>query len=111
MAFPHLFRPGRIGSMEVRNRIIASPMERNFCTAEGSVTQRYIDYLEARSRGGVGLMYTEATYVDPRGRGRELQMGLYSDDLIPDLKRLVAAVHRHGARIGPELHYGGRAGC
>jgi 2,4-dienoyl-CoA reductase-like NADH-dependent reductase (Old Yellow Enzyme family)/thioredoxin reductase len=94
--------------MEVRNRIIASPMERNYCTAEGRITQRYIDYLEARSRGGVGTMYTEATYVDPRGRGRELQMGLYRDDLIPELRRLTDAVHRHGARIGPELHYGGR---
>ena len=51
MRFPHLFSPGRIGSMEVRNRIIASPMERNYCTAEGRVTQRYIDYLEARARG------------------------------------------------------------
>ncbi len=108
MMFPHLFSPGRIGTMEVRNRIIASPMERNYCTAEGRVTQRYVDFLEARSRGGVGLMYTEATYVDPRGRGRQLQMGIYSDELIPDLARLVEAVHRHGARIGPELHYGGR---
>lgn len=88
--------------MDVRNRIIASPMERNYCTAEGRVTQRYIDYLEARARGGVGLMYTEATYVDPRGRGRRLQMGLYDDALIPDLARLVRAVQGHGARIGPQ---------
>jgi 2,4-dienoyl-CoA reductase-like NADH-dependent reductase (Old Yellow Enzyme family)/thioredoxin reductase len=108
MRFPHLFRPGRIGRMEVRNRIIGSPMERNYCTAEGRVTQRYVDYLEARARGGVGLMYTEATYVDPRGKGRVLQMGLHDDDLIPAFARLVAAVHRHGGRIGPELNYGGR---
>jgi 2,4-dienoyl-CoA reductase-like NADH-dependent reductase (Old Yellow Enzyme family)/thioredoxin reductase len=108
MSFPRLFTPGQIGSMEVRNRIIGSPMERNYCTAEGRVTQRYVDYLEARSRGGVGLLYTEATYVDPRGKGREFQMGLHDDDLIPDFKRLVTAVKRHGARIGPELNYGGR---
>lgn len=108
MSFPRLFTPGKIGSMEVRNRIIGSPMERNYCTAEGRVTQRYVDYLEARSRGGIGLLYTEATYVDPRGKGREFQMGLHDDDLIPDFKRLVAAVQRHGARIGPELNYGGR---
>ena len=108
MRFPHLFRPGQIGSIEVRNRIIASPMERNYCTLEGRVTQVYIDYLEARARGGVGLMYTEATYVDPRGKGRGLQMGLYDDDLIPQLRKMVRAVQAHGARIGPELNFGGR---
>ena len=108
MSFPRLFTPGKIGSMEVRNRIIGSPMERNYCTAEGRVTQRYIDYLEARARGGAGLLYTEATYVDPRGKGREFQMGLHDDDLIPDFKRMVTAVKRHGARIGPELNFGGR---
>ena len=108
MRFPRLFSPGRIGRLEVRNRIIESPMERNYCTADGRVTQRYIDYLEARARGGTGAMYTEATYVDPRGRSRVLQMGLHSDDMIPGLRRLTQAVHRHGARIGPELNYGGR---
>jgi len=106
--FPHLFRPGRIGSLEIRNRIIGSPMERNYCTSLGRVTQRYVDYLEARARGGAGLLYTEATYVDPRGKGRDLQMGLYDDDLIPGLRKLVAAVRRYGARIGPELNFGGR---
>ncbi|MEO8654351.1 MAG: FAD-dependent oxidoreductase [Ramlibacter sp.] len=108
MSFARLFEPGRVGAMEVKNRIIGSPMERNYCTAAGRVTQRYIDYLAARARGGVGMMYTEATYVDPRGKGRELQMGLYDDDLIPQLARLVAAVHRHGGRVGPELNFGGR---
>lgn len=108
MRFPHLFQPGRIGTLEIRNRIIGSPMERNYCTAEGRVTQRYIDYMAARARGGAGLFYTEATYVDPRGKGRTYQMGLHDDDLVPDFARLVRAVHRHGGVIGPELNYGGR---
>ncbi len=108
MKFPHLFRPGQIGSMEVRNRIIASPMERNYCTLEGRITQRYIDYMAARAKGGIGLMYTEATYVEPRGKGRPYQMGLYDDDLIPQFRKMVQAVQKHGTRIGPELHFGGR---
>ena len=108
MRFPHLFQAGRIGTLDVRNRIIGSPMERNYCTAEGRVTQRYIDYMVARARGGAGLLYTEATYVDPRGKGRTYQMGLHDDDLVPDFARLVQAVHRHGGVIGPELNYGGR---
>lgn len=108
MRFPRLFEPGRIGTLSVKNRIIASPMERNYCTAEGRVTQRYVDYMAARARGGAGLQYTEATYVDPRGKGRTLQMGLHKDDLVPDFARLVAAVHREGGVVGPELNYGGR---
>ena len=108
MRFPHLFQSGRIGRLEVKNRIIGSPMERNYCTAEGRVTQRYVDYMAARARGGAGLLYTEATYVDPRGKGRTYQMGLHDDDLIPDFARMVAVVHRHDGVIGPELNYGGR---
>ncbi|MCC6198118.1 MAG: FAD-dependent oxidoreductase [Burkholderiales bacterium] len=108
MAFPHLFHPARIRGLAVRNRIIGAPMERNYCTANGRVTQRYVDYLAARARGGAGLIYTEATYVDPRGKGRVHQMGLHDDDLVPDLARLVEAVHREGGAVGPELNYGGR---
>jgi hypothetical protein len=94
MGFPKLFQPGQVGGMEVKNRIIGSPMEWAHCTAEGRVTQRYIDYLEAGARGGVGTMYTEATYVDPRGKGREFQMDPYDDDLIPQLARLVGGALR-----------------
>ena len=108
MPYPHLFQPARIGCLEVKNRIIASPMERNYCTAEGRVTQRYVDYMEARARGGAGLLFTEATYVDARGKGRTHQMGLHNDDLVPDLARLVQAVHRHGGVVGPELNRCGR---
>jgi 2,4-dienoyl-CoA reductase-like NADH-dependent reductase (Old Yellow Enzyme family) len=108
MRFPHLFQPGRIGRLAVPTRIIGSPMKGNACTSEGRVTQRYVDYMEARAVGGAGLLYTEATYVDPRGKGRDLQMGLHDDELVPDFARLVAAVHRHGGRVGPELNYGGR---
>lgn len=108
MSFPRLFAPARIRSLAVGNRIIGSPMERNYCTADGRVTQRYVDFLAARARGGAGLLYTEATYVDPRGKGRTYQMGLHDDDLVPDFARLVAAVHREGGLVGPELNYGGR---
>ena len=106
--YPHLFAPGRIGQLEVPNRVIGAPMERNYCTAEGRVTQRYVDYMVARAAGAAGLLYTEATYVDARGKGRTHQMGLHRDELIPDLARLVRAVHLAGGRVGPELNHGGR---
>ena len=72
-------------------------MERNYCTAEGRVTQRYIDYMAARARGGVGLQYTEATYVDPRGKGRDAPDGAARRRPDPASSRGSSrAVHRHG---------------
>ena len=106
--FKKLFEPGMIGNVRIRNRIISSPMERNYANRDGSVTQRYIDNLVAKAKGGVGLILTESTYVDPRGKGRVYQLGCYDDKLIPGLKRMTEAVHKQGAKIGLELHFGGR---
>ena len=106
--FKKLFEPGIIGNVRIRNRIINAPMERNYATRDGAVTQRYIDHLVAKAKGGVGLIIVEATYVDPRGKGRVYQLGAYDDQLIPGLKRMVDAVHQYGAKIAPELHFGGR---
>jgi 2,4-dienoyl-CoA reductase-like NADH-dependent reductase (Old Yellow Enzyme family)/thioredoxin reductase len=97
-----------IGKVRIRNRIISSPMERNYASRDGSVTQKYIDNLAAKAKGGVGLILVESTYVDPRGKGRVYQLGCYDDKLIPGLKLLTEAVHKHGAKIGLELHFGGR---
>lgn len=103
-----LFEPGMIGKMRIRNRIISSPMERNYANRDGSVSQLYIDHLAAKAKGGVGLIITEATYVDPLCKGRDYELGVYDDNLIPGLRRLGEAVHTHGARIGLELVHGGR---
>jgi 2,4-dienoyl-CoA reductase-like NADH-dependent reductase (Old Yellow Enzyme family)/thioredoxin reductase len=97
-----------IGKVRVRNRIINAPMERNYANIDGTVTQRYIDHLVAKARGGVGLIFVEATYIDPRGKGRVYQLGAYEDRLIPGLKRMAEAVHEFGAKIALELVFGGR---
>ena len=73
--FPRLFAPGRIGRRTVKNRIIMAPMEKNLATAEGAVTQRYIDYCEERAAGGAGLILLESMYIDPAGKNHHLQLG------------------------------------
>ena len=107
-AAPGLFSPGRIGSLELRNRIIAAPMEKNLALPTGGVTQRYIDYVEARAAGGAALILLESMYVDPAGQNHRHQLGLHDDELIPGYRRLVDACHRHGALVGAELQFGGR---
>ena len=87
--FPHLFAPGRIGPLALRNRILMAPMEKNLATAAGAVTQRYVDYCEARAAGGAALLFLESMYVDPVGKNHHYQLGLHDDALVPGYRRLV----------------------
>ncbi len=106
--FPHLFSPGRIGRLTIRNRIVMAPMEKNLALPTGAVTQRYIDYCEARAEGGAGLIMLESMYVHPAGMGHRHQLGLHDDELIPGYRRLVEDCHRHGALVGAEIYFAGR---
>ncbi|MDN5347618.1 MAG: hypothetical protein PWP65_1182 [Clostridia bacterium] len=108
MAFPKLFEPAKIGPLTVRNRLIMPGMERNYATLKGEVTQRYIDYLVERAKGGVGLIIIESTYVDPSGKVRLGQLGIWNDDLISGMRRLADAIHAYGAKIGTQITHAGR---
>lgn len=108
MAYDQLLREGRINGLVLRNRIITGPMERSLANRDGTVTQRYIDYLAERARGGAGLIMVESTYIDPRGMGHLYQVGCHDEHVVPGLTRLADAIHREGARVGLELYFGGR---
>lgn len=58
-----LFRPIRIGSMELKNRIVMAPMTRGFAI-DGAVGTLHADYYRKRAEGGVGLVITEGVVVD-----------------------------------------------
>ena len=108
MAYDLLLRPGRINSMELRHRIITGPMERGMANRDGSLTQRYINYLTERAIGGASLIQVESTYVDARGIGHLYQVGCHGDHVIPALRQMAESVHAHGAKVGLELYMGGR---
>lgn len=108
MSYRAITKPGRIGSLEIKNRISLSPMEKNWCDRLGNPGQNYIDYYALRAEHGVGTMNFEATYIDARGRGNLRQLGLWCDDNIPAHKRLNDAVKAHGCRTSAELNHGGR---
>jgi 2,4-dienoyl-CoA reductase-like NADH-dependent reductase (Old Yellow Enzyme family)/thioredoxin reductase len=109
----HAARPltlGRNGRTPrtLRNRLASAPMERNYGTADGHITEQYIDYLVTRARAGLGLVTTEATYVRADGKGRTHQLGLHTDGMVPGLRRLTDALHAEGALAAVELNHGGR---
>ncbi|MDH3706726.1 MAG: NAD(P)/FAD-dependent oxidoreductase [Acidimicrobiia bacterium] len=106
--FEHLFSPGRIGTLEVRNRIVMAPMGVEIVDADGQARAPLAAYYEERARGGVGLIITEVCAMAyPRGANSAHQIGLSSDDFIPGLATITQAVHRHDAAIAVQLvHHG-----
>jgi 2,4-dienoyl-CoA reductase-like NADH-dependent reductase (Old Yellow Enzyme family)/thioredoxin reductase len=108
MNFRHLFEPYTLRGVTLKNRLISAPCERNYANTDGSVTQRYIDYVVERAKGGVGLINPESIYVDPVGRGHIRQLGIHNDKMIPGLKRMNDAAHAHGAKMAAELYAAGR---
>ena len=102
-----LGQPITIGNLDLRNRIIAAPMERNYCAQDGQMTEQYRAYLEARAEGGAALVFTEASYVRSDGKGRRHQMGIHEDHVIDGIAAVAERVHRHGAFLGIELNHCG----
>jgi 2,4-dienoyl-CoA reductase (NADPH2) len=100
-AFPHLLRPGRIGSMSLRNRLVMSPMETMYGTPDGLPSQRTRDYFGARAKGGVGLITLGATGIDPKHPETPGCLHLGTDDSVEAHRALVDVVHEHGAKIQP----------
>jgi 2,4-dienoyl-CoA reductase (NADPH2) len=109
-AFPNLLSPGRIGSMELRNRLVMSPMETLYGTADGLPSERTIAYFAARAAGGVGLITVGATGIDPLHPGTPASLQISSAAAVPAHRALVDAVHAHGAKIQPQIAHPGPDG-
>lgn len=106
--FAHLLSPGNIGTMKLKNRIVMSPMVRNFATTDGVITQSLIDHYAARAKGGAGLIIVEASYVQPSGRVWHQGIGIDDDRHIPGLGALTDAVKHWGTKVEIQLVHGGR---
>jgi 2,4-dienoyl-CoA reductase-like NADH-dependent reductase (Old Yellow Enzyme family)/pyruvate/2-oxoglutarate dehydrogenase complex dihydrolipoamide dehydrogenase (E3) component len=101
--FKHLFSPIKIGSMEVKNRIVMPPMGTLFGAPDGTVTERHLNYYEARAKGGAGLIIAEVTTPNAARKYGMNTLGLFDDGLIPSWRGLAKAVHSHGAKLATQL--------
>jgi len=106
--YPHLFSPGTIAGLELKNRIVQTPMGTGLIDL-GCVTDREVAFQEERARSGVGLMITGGAAVHPTSRfPARIIVELWDEDGIEALGRRCDAVHRHGARIFGQLIHLGR---
>jgi 2,4-dienoyl-CoA reductase (NADPH2) len=106
--FSHLMSPGRIGSMELKNRIFMTSMGDNLAEDDGMCGARTRAYYEARAKGGAALLMMGSVSVGfPVGSNCQNQVALSGDRHIPSIRGVAEVVHKHGAKLALQLHFGG----
>lgn len=109
MKYEIMQSPMKIGSCEIKNRIVLPPMLMGFGRLDGCVTEKLLDYYEERAKGGTGLIMTEITRVnDKTGAGAFAQLAASHDYHIESLRELAKRVQKHGAKLFVQLHHPGR---
>ena len=106
--FPLLLSPGLIGSMELRNKIVMSPMGNLLSNGDGTTSPNEAAYFETRARGGVGMVTVGVMSIAyPEGTNEARQPAISHDRYLPGLVDLTTRVKRHGARIAAQLNHNG----
>jgi 2,4-dienoyl-CoA reductase-like NADH-dependent reductase (Old Yellow Enzyme family) len=103
-----LFSPFTLRGVTLRNRIAMSPMCMYSAGEDGRATDFHLVHLGARATGGVGLVVTEATAVEARARISVNDLGLWDDDQIEPLARIVRLCKDQGAAACIQLAHAGR---
>ena len=104
---PELFDPVKVGSLELKNRLMRSATWDGAADSDGAVTDEAVALYRELGEGGVGLVVTGHAFISPLGQATPLQYGIHTDHMIPGLSRLVEAVHRGGAKIATQITHCG----
>jgi 2,4-dienoyl-CoA reductase-like NADH-dependent reductase (Old Yellow Enzyme family) len=103
----HLFDPLSVRGVKFANRAFVSPMC-EYSSSDGFANDWHFVHLGSRAVGGAGLVLTEATAVLPEGRISPQDLGIWSDDHVEELARIVRFIHGQGSVAGMQLAHAGR---
>lgn len=104
-----LFTEFKIKNVKIKNRICVPPMVVGL-TEDGYVTVENIERYRELAKGGAGLIIQEATCVNSDGKLSKRQLGMWEDDQIEGLKKIVEAVHAEDCKIFIQIHHAGVVG-
>lgn len=103
----NLFQPFKLGSLELKNRIVMAPMTRT-ASPNNVPDDRVVDYYKRRAEGGVGLIVTEGTIVNHKAAsGFPKVPAIYGQEALAGWQKVVTAVHQAGGKIAPQLWHVG----
>ncbi|MBH1939385.1 NADPH dehydrogenase NamA [Mobilitalea sibirica] len=103
-----LFTEYNLIQLKLRNRIVMAPMCMYSSNEAGLVKDWHFIHYASRAVGGVGLILLEATGVENRGRITDRDLGLWKDEQIDGLAKIVQECKKHGAKVGIQLAHAGR---
>ncbi|GCF09080.1 oxidoreductase [Dictyobacter arantiisoli] len=104
-----LFEPYTLRNLTFKNRIAVAPMCQ-YSAEDGFAQDWHLVHLGALAVGGAGLVITEATAVEARGRISPQDLGIYRDEHIEMLSRIASFIKAQGAVAGMQLAHAGRKG-
>lgn len=99
----NLFEPCKIGNLELKNRVVMSPMLLPLATDDGMVTPEITEHYVRRAQGGVGFIIVGGAYVMEAAKMMPRGHGISDDSHISGMRSLVDAVHSNGAKIALQL--------
>ena len=102
-----LFSPVTLRTVTLRNRTIVSPMCQ-YSAQDGFANDWHFVHLGRFGLGGFGLVLVEATGILPEGRISYADLGLWKDEHVAPLARIVKFLHGQGAAVGIQLAHAGR---
>ena len=104
--FERLLSPGRIGGLQLPNRILMTPMGTNQERSDGRLGEGILRYYEERARGGVGCVIAGVAAVTwPDGACNPNQAAISDDRFLPDWEDLATRVQRHGSKLAVQLQH------
>lgn len=103
----NLFSQIQLRDLTLKNRIVMSPMCM-YSAEDGFVNDFHIAHYGSRAMGGTGLIFTEATAISKEGVISKQDLGIYKDEHIDGLRRIVNLCHQFGSKIGIQLAHAGR---
>lgn len=107
--YSSLTKPGKIGSLTLKNRMFMAPMGSNYANEDGTCGERIQAFYEERARGGAALLTMGVVSIAyPHGTAEPYQVGISEDKFIPGLKQLTDRVHQHDCKIALQLQHAGK---
>jgi 2,4-dienoyl-CoA reductase (NADPH2) len=104
--YSSLFKPGFIGKLNIKNRLIMAAMGNTLADNNGNITEAMLEHYRARSAGGAGMVIVQFASTS-REDILPNNLGIYDDSFIPGLSKLVQVIHDRGARACLQLMHPG----